>query len=77
MPLSFNREQCLLSHSRESSLAIEFIAPDFKVVKEKTDILLAYPQFNDWAESRGNVNQNWYDNPDNSHTYTPSWQYNN
>ena len=53
--------------------AVEFITNDFKVAKEKTDILLAYPQFKDWAESGGNVNQTWYNNPDNSHVYTPSW----
>ncbi len=53
--------------------AVEFIASDFKVAKEKTDILQAYPQFKDWAESGGSVNQNWYNFPDNNHVHTPSW----
>ncbi len=53
--------------------AIEFIASDFKVAKEKTDILYAYPQFKDWAESGGSVYPDWYNHPDNNHTYTPSY----
>ncbi len=31
---------------------------------EKTDILLAFPQFQQWAESAGSEKQNWYKNPD-------------
>ena len=54
--------------------AIEFIAADFKVARETVDILQAYPQFEEWAESGGTLNQNWYDNPDNAYTYTPSYQ---
>lgn len=53
--------------------AIEFIASEFKVPFEKKSILMAYPQFRDWAESGGSVNTSWYNNPDNAHIYIPSY----
>lgn len=53
--------------------AVEFISDEFIVAKETTDILYAYPQFRDWAESGGTTNQDWYKYPDNNYTYTPSY----
>ena len=53
--------------------AVEFIAADFEVAEEKTDFLLAYPLFQNWAESGGTENQDWYLYPDHTHTYVPSW----
>jgi LruC domain-containing protein len=53
--------------------SIEFIATEFKVPFEKKSILMAYPQFRDWAESGGSVNTGWYNNPDNAHIYIPNY----
>lgn len=45
--------------------AIEIITPNKSYMHptEKTDILIAYPQFQGWAESSGSQNQTWLDNP--------------
>lgn len=53
--------------------SIEFIAAEFKVPFEKKSILMAYPQFRDWAESGGSVNTGWYNNPDEAHIYIPTY----
>ncbi len=53
--------------------SVEFIATDFEVAEEKTDFLQAYPLFQNWAESGGTENQDWYLYPDHTHTYVPSW----
>lgn len=53
--------------------AVEFIAAEFKVPFEKTSVLVAYPQFQGWAESGGTTNANWYENPDNDHIYVPNF----
>jgi LruC domain-containing protein len=42
---------------------LEFIYSNFKVPVETTSILLAYPQFQAWAESGGTVNKSWYKYP--------------
>lgn len=36
----------------------------YKHPKEKVDILLAYPNFQSWAESNGSSNADWLDSPD-------------
>jgi len=55
------------SYETESGLpwALEVVTPDksFEHPLEKVDILVAYPQFQAWAESSGAQNQNWLDNP--------------
>lgn len=45
--------------------AIEVVTPDksFKHPTEKTDILVAYPEFQAWAESGGVLNTDWLLNP--------------
>jgi LruC domain-containing protein len=54
--------------------AVEFIAGNFLVAEEKTDILIAYPQFRAWAESGGTENQSWFDHPDMNHVYVPTYE---
>jgi len=51
---------------------LEIVAEEFRVPNEKTEIIDAYPQFKDWAESGGTVNQDWYDYPDETKTFLPS-----
>lgn len=48
---------------------LEIVATNFKVPLEKVSILEAYPQFQDWAESGGTENLNWYENPDESKVF--------
>jgi len=50
---------------------LEVVAPEFWIPNEKTEILLAYPQFRAWAESGGAVNPTWYNNPDINHCHLP------
>ncbi len=50
---------------------LEIITDTFRVPNEKTQIINAYPLFEDWAESGGAVNQNWYKYPDISKTFLP------
>jgi LruC domain-containing protein len=50
---------------------LEIITEEFRVPIEKIEILNAYPQFRDWAESGGSLNRNWYDYPDESKTFRP------
>ncbi len=50
---------------------MEIITGEFRIPNEKTDIIDAYPQFKDWAESGGTVNQDWYNYPDVSLTFLP------
>ncbi len=47
------------------------ITYSFEYPKEKNDIIFAYPQFVDWAESGGSVNPDWYlpENADDEHIY--------
>ncbi len=47
------------------------IAYSFEYPLEKNDIIFAYPQFVDWAESGGTVNPDWYlpEHGDESHIY--------
>ena len=42
---------------------VEFVYSNFRVPLEKTSILVAYPQFQKWAESGGTENMTWYANP--------------
>jgi LruC domain-containing protein len=42
---------------------VEFTYSNFRVPLEKTSILVAYPQFQQWAESGGIMNTTWYANP--------------
>lgn len=43
---------------------IEFITTkSFKACKEKISIVKQYPTFKDWAETGGNSQSDWYDNP--------------
>ena len=51
---------------------MEVITNEFRVPNEKIDIVDAYPQFKDWAESGGTVNQDWYNYPDESLTFLPN-----
>lgn len=39
------------------------IVDDFRYPIEKVSILDAYPQFKDWVQSGGTLNQDWYQNP--------------
>jgi len=50
---------------------IEIVAPEFWIPNEKTEILLAYPQFRAWAESGGTVNKSWYNFPDKAQSHLP------
>ncbi len=50
---------------------LEVVAPEFWIPNEKTEILLAYPQFRAWAESGGTVNPAWYNNPDGNYAHLP------
>ncbi|MCD4745713.1 MAG: LruC domain-containing protein [Bacteroidales bacterium] len=50
---------------------LEIETVDFRVPNEKTEILDAYPQFQEWAESGGTVNRSWYKYPDESRTFLP------
>jgi len=50
---------------------LEIETVDFRVPNEKTEILDAYPQFQEWAESGGTVNRSWYKHPDISKTFLP------
>ncbi|MEI6174917.1 MAG: LruC domain-containing protein [Bacteroidota bacterium] len=50
---------------------LEVVASEFWIPNEKTEILLAYPQFRAWAESGGTVNQTWYNNPDKNYCHLP------
>ena len=50
---------------------LEVVAPEFWVPNEKTEILVAYPQFREWAESGGTVNPTWYNNPDKNYCHLP------
>ena len=43
---------------------VQFISNDFRVPLEKTSIIAAYPQFQEWAESGGSLNPEWYYYPD-------------
>ena len=51
---------------------LEVVTEEFRVPVEKTEIIDAYPQFKDWAESGGSINPSWYNNPDESKTFLPS-----
>ncbi len=51
---------------------LELITKDFRVPLENIEIIDAYPQFKDWAESGGTVNQDWYNNPDDTKTFLPN-----
>ncbi|MBI9068217.1 MAG: LruC domain-containing protein [Salinivirgaceae bacterium] len=51
---------------------LEIVTEEFRVPNEKTEIIDAYPQFKDWAESGGTINQDWYDYPDDTKTFLPS-----
>ncbi len=53
---------------------LEIETVDFRVPNEKTEILDAYPQFQEWAESGGKVNRSWYKYPDESRTFLPENQ---
>lgn len=59
--------------SMDHPWGIEFIDNDFKVAKERTDIMVAYPHFQDWAESGGQNNSHWYNHPDNDEVYVPTY----
>lgn len=50
---------------------LEIIASQLYIPNERTEILIAYPQFQAWAESGGTVNKSWYANPDLNHTHLP------
>lgn len=50
---------------------LEIVTSELKVPIEKIEILNAYPQFQDWAESGGTVSQDWYNNPDESKVFIP------
>lgn len=50
---------------------LEIIASQLYIPNERTEILVAYPQFQAWAESGGTVNLTWYRNPDLAHTHLP------
>jgi len=50
---------------------LEIMASELWIPNEQTEIILAYPQFRDWAESGGVVNQSWYNYPDENHSHLP------
>ncbi len=50
---------------------LEIIASEFWIPNERTEIIVAYPEFRAWAESGGTVNQDWYNNPDESNSHLP------
>jgi len=50
---------------------LEIIASELYIPNERTEILIAYPQFQAWAESGGTVNKSWYANPDTDHSHLP------
>ena len=50
---------------------LEIEAEEFRVPLEKIEIIEAYPQFKDWAESGGTINTGWYNSPDESKTFLP------
>jgi len=50
---------------------LEIIASEFRVPNERTEITVAYPEFREWAESGGIVNQGWYNNPSESNSHLP------
>jgi len=50
---------------------LEIVAAELYIPNETTEILLAYPQFQAWAESGGTVNKSWYKYPDKSHSHLP------
>jgi|GEM_PF-691951 len=50
---------------------LEIITDELYIPDEKTEILIAYPQFQAWAESGGTVNPSWYRNPDPAHAHLP------
>lgn len=43
---------------------LEIEAEEFFVPKERTLFLKAYPEFQEWAETAGVKNKDWYENPD-------------
>ena len=51
---------------------LELITDSFRIPIECTQIIEAYPQFKDWAESGGTVNTDWYNNPDETRTFLPN-----
>ena len=58
------------TYSTSSGLpwALEVVTPNktYRHPLEKIDILVAYPNFQQWAESSGSQNQDWMDSPDNT-----------
>ena len=48
--------------------ALEVVTPNktYRHPLEKVDILVAYPNFQQWAESSGSQSQDWMDSPDNT-----------
>lgn len=50
---------------------LEVVTPNksYKHPLEKVDILVAYPQFQTWAETSGSQNTDWMDNPVSSNIY--------
>ncbi|MDL2247267.1 LruC domain-containing protein [Bacteroides sp. OttesenSCG-928-J23] len=47
--------------------AIDLATATYSVPVEKTNIGVAYPEFNSWATSGGTTNEGWYDNPSAEH----------
>ena len=45
------------------------IVEDWEWPLERVDIVEAYPEFQDWAESGGTTNQNWHQSPATDKTY--------
>lgn len=48
---------------------IELVSDTFYIPLERTEILLAYPQFKGWAESNGTLNTEWFKYPDINYCY--------
>ena len=53
---------------------LEITSSEFRVPKEKTEIIDAYPMFKSWAESGGSLNRDWYKHPDETKTFIPNVQ---
>ena len=50
---------------------LEIVTEEFRVPVETIEIIDAYPQFKDWAESGGTVFPDWYNYPDETKTFLP------
>jgi len=50
---------------------LEIISSELYIPNERIEILMAYPQFQAWAESGGTVNKSWYMYPDQSYSHLP------